>query len=427
MVVGLTMRRNNKLRLAALAVAVVILAACSLSGDEVPYTPLRPDKFPPNSPFVEVRVALYINTVRQDEARSALETLGGYYIEVNGVQIPYFDYVVIGGGLIKRGKYSPVLELSDDLREILRREQAAIQRLRSQGIKTLLGIKGGQDGVSIGNIKETSQQLFARQCADVCTLYEFDGVEFWDTDGDSADAGIPSPYPQYGATYSYGIRRTGFDGIVEIPSQGEEDAEEKLAKAWKEGGKNMSNVMSYLMGLFGAGSSFQGDVNFTHKFIRPILVRETGYGRWLPGCPERFDFDSTLTCMTYGINDTTNASGQFSFGAFINGTETGSSFMSGENKTPFMEATDAFMSTRDYGPTQIDLSDLTTDAARARLRTISEKLGRSGWQDGEPEVLYDCLYGMVYYINIQPYSTEQLEYLSITSREVFGQDVQYLP
>jgi hypothetical protein len=420
------MRCNRNAPLAALIAAAVALTACSISGSEVPYTPPRPDKFPPKSLF-QLRVALYIDAARQDEARAALETLGGYYIEANGAQIPYFDYVVISGGLIKRGEYTPILELSDELREILRREQIGMRRLQGQGIKILLGVTGGQDGVTFGNIKETGQQLFARQCADACTLYEFDGVEFWDADGDSADTGVPSPYPQYGSTYSYGVRRNSFNGVVEIPVEGEADDAELLAKAWKEGGKNMSNVMSYLMGLFGADASFQGDVNFTHKFIRPILVRETGYGRWLPSCPERFDFDSILTCMTYAINDTKNDAGQFSFGAYINGVETGYSFMSSENTMGEEDAEkkpDAFMSTRNYGPAQIDLSASARD--ETRLRLVSERLGRSGYGT-EDEETGDSLYGLVYYINMQPYSAEQLAYLSITSREVFGREVQYRP
>ncbi|MDR0563143.1 MAG: hypothetical protein LBG73_10725 [Spirochaetaceae bacterium] len=389
-----------------------MLASCPYpNGSDLVYAPAQPEKNPPNNPDASVRTALYIDTSDTSDSAEILKTAGKYLVSVNNTETPYFDYVIISGAEIKRGKSIPMLELSETILEVLRNRRTLIKPLRDKGVKILLGITGGKDGVTFGVLtgvteendpsKDTEQALFARQIADICLYYELDGVEFYDKDGESEEQ---SPYPQIGASYWNG------ESLIEISDTNMALAETQCREAWTKGGKNMVNTMSYLIEMFGASASAQGDLPIDAKMNTPILVRETGYGKYLSPNIPRYAFATTMSCLTYSINSDSS----------INVYDIWeSSIMDTDGNT--------FIGLRDYAPCIIDLGAINSYS----LELFAKKLGRNGFMPAygsDPEIsgiLGDTDYGLVYYTNLQPHSEDQLEKLSVVSREVFGADVLY--
>jgi hypothetical protein len=80
-----------------------------------------------------------------------------------------------------------------------------------------------------------------------------------------------------------------------------------------------------------------------------------------------------------------------------------------------------WMTTLAYGPIIIDLEAFGNE----RLEEMAIRLGRSRDREGNLTVKGDSRYGMVYFSNLKGHSAEQLERLSVVSREVFSTDVTY--
>ena len=392
-------------------IALFVFLACPSDEGELVYTVERPDKNPPKSRF-PVRMSLHVDTENITDARRILREAGNYYVEVNTpdqreLELPYFDYLILSGGTIKQGSATTYLDLSANLKTILNERSSLLKPLRGKGIKILVGITGGGDGISFGSLaNETEQVVFAQQCADTCKYYELDGVEFYDIGGESL---IRNPYPEVGEYY--------FDGIemVRIPDAAE-GGEGICEEAWKKGAAYMTDMMSYLIEMLGAGSSFQGDVAVDHVENAPILVREVGYGRRLPPAVPRYDFSTTLSCVGYSIN---NDPGRFGISLVDGETDelrhnTGESYL-------------GFVGTRRFAPMMVDLSkDLNNPDYK--LDEFSNRFGTRNYPTDEtdlPEDPHNSVYGMVYYENMQVRSDKQTEFLSVTSRRIFNKAVIY--
>ena len=139
-------------------------------------------------------------------------------------------FIILSGGEIKHGNITHYLDFSEELLKILSEGETLIRPLQAKGIKILLSIKGGNGGVSFGSLWNTTlQKAFAQECCYACWLYGFDGVEFYDMEGDNPHQ---SPYP--GVQY-------------------------------------MTNMLIYLVEMFDKQISF----------APPILIRETGYGKYI--------------------------------------------------------------------------------------------------------------------------------------------------
>jgi hypothetical protein len=341
---------------------------------ELVFTPKTPDKMPWGEDTVlVVRVALYVDSADYDVAIARLADADTYILADSGTR--YFDYVIISGLEVKRGAINTHLGYSENLLEILRNRKTTIKPLRDKGIKVLLGISGGSDGVSVGSLTAAEQPIFAQECADVRTYWELDGFEFFDTDGVSTQ--LPqTPYPALSAPYWNG------EGIVTIPAVAD-GGELELTKAWEKGGGYLTNMLSYLIEAMGASSSFQGDIDPDAKEHTPILLREIGFGQYIPPAVPRYAFATSLDCISYFINTAP------SFGV----NDEGESHL-------------AFVNPWSYAPVMFDLAALDRDS----LIRFSERLGNGG----------DCEYGLIYYTNL-PEDASGL--LSITSIEVFGEEV----
>ena len=380
-------------------ICIVGFSACVYSGSELAYYVTLPDKNPPGLRQT-VRASVYIDTSRPiEEVRDILRSVARYSIlphrNTTGQPVAFFDYVILSGGFMKWGEVSAYMEVSPELMRILAEDNELLRPLRAQGTKVLLGVTGGNDGVAFGSpmgegrIKNRVtfvQIAFARRVVDFCKFYNFEGVEFWDKDGEGQGR---NPYPHVGTDFYNGER------IFRINDEFES------ALHWEIGGSNMIDVFSHVLELFGAAASEQGDLDHTQKIRTPILVRETLFGRNIPTMVPRYEFASSISCITYLIN---NSSTEFGYG-------------NSGIANPDM----SFVPDRSYGPVILDLAALQ-DAA---LQEFAVKLGRARDSSGEHTVVGESEYGLLYFTNLRAHSAAQLEKLSIVSREVYGADVRY--
>ncbi len=115
---------------------VIVSAACYHSGGEIMYTPPLTNKYPPKPETnTIVRVGAYVDTSRPgDEVQGILEAIDRYTIwpAKNRTAVPYFDYVILSGGEMKQGSVTAYLELTGELKTILRQKSALIKTLRDK-------------------------------------------------------------------------------------------------------------------------------------------------------------------------------------------------------------------------------------------------------------------------------------------------------
>jgi hypothetical protein len=358
-----------------------------------------PDKSPSNSDAL-VRVAHFVDTASPN-ARDIIASTAGYTLAESGAL--YFDYVILSGGEIKQGAIDVYVEYSAELRAILKDWAGTISPLREKGIKVLIGITGGRDGVSVGSLTGWNkdqldsmagggQEQFARICASALPNFGVDGLEFYDVDCSSNER---TPYPAMGTDY--------WDGEAMI-SIAADAADAVVYDAWKKGGAYYANMLSYLIIAMGASSSFQGDIDPNQKEKMPILVRETNYGQWIQATPPRLPFATTGSCLTYIVNDDAGRFGP---------------------DPDHPNSRDRWIGNRQYAPAKIDLAA----ASDAEITEYSRRLGRGDYGDEDAdgdEREGDCQYGLVYYVNLGLPSDAQTRKLSETSKEIFGEAVVVL-
>ncbi len=380
-----------------------LLAACSGltgGGDLIAYTVPRPDKKLLENRRV-ARVALYIDTAREDY-RQILTDVGKYAISQEGRILPYFDYVILGGAIIKRDGSKPVLELSEKLRSLLDERQTLLAPLWRRGTKVLLGITGGKDGITFGAVATEWEHIyFARLCIDTCKFYGLEGIEFYDIDGEST---VQSPYPEIGEYVFSGEIKEG-EKLHPVPDEAAQTA------FWTEGGGNMADLISHTNETLKGLGTFQGDTNSAYKWDFPLMAREVNYGRYIPAMVPRIDFEATSNVFCYSIND----------GPGFGDNDSGESVLK------------EWVNTWDYAPVIIDLAAITDE----ELDYFSERWGTRDWgtyededgdgvdDDGIVPVRGDPQYGLVYYTNLGLYSPGQLNKLCVISVEIFGTEVTY--
>ncbi|MDR0567923.1 MAG: hypothetical protein LBG87_01780 [Spirochaetaceae bacterium] len=415
---GFAALRVLGLRVLALNILALSILACSENGGDLLFIPDAPDKYPPKSSRI-VRVAQYIDTAAPYAAET-LVSVPGYVLE--GSQKYYFDYAILSGASVKQGDVTAYLTYSDELLFFLRNRETYLKPLRDRGIKVLLGITGGFDSVSFGSLRKTDkdhddsvkkmfaseQALFAQECSDACKFYGLDGVEFYDINAAGEKHG--TPYPEIGQVY--------WDGEKEVRIEYTSAGVTLCNDAWKDGGGKFADMLSYLIEALGASASFQGDLDPDAKWNTPILVREAGFGRYLPSAVPRYAFATTGSCVTYGINADPNTFG------YEKPDEDDEEDDEDDERIIDGESSLDFIQTWDYAPANINIADIDDE----RLALYSARLGRDKYGTmfyAPAEHDYKSPYGLVYYTNVQPPSSTQTEKFSVTSREVFGKAVVF--
>jgi len=382
-------------------------AGCPQSGEDVPFQPPGPDKWP-SSPTANItRVVLYVDTAKPlEEIRAELDAAGRYSIKPesarNPTEVAYFDYIVVSGGEMKFGSVTPYLAVTPGFLKLIKEYNTLLSPLRARGIKILLGVTGGEDGIAPGclprdetikNQGSIPQESFAQFVSGVTAYYRLDGVEFWDEKGKSQNRAW-NPYPEEGDLFF-----NGEDFIEAVDRNGHPRDD---VYYWKKGGGFMIDMMAFVLEMFGAQGTHAGDLPFDQKVRTPILVRESGYGRWIPDAVPRYEFASSMAVISYLVHPETDEFGWEGSG----------------HPNPEMEGNIM----RNYGPVIIDLANITP----AKLEEYSKKLGWGKDANGNPDPNKkgNPDYLLVYYQNLGPGSTD-LDKLCVTSREVFGAEVRY--
>jgi hypothetical protein len=253
------------------------------------------------------------------------------------------------------------------MKTVLDNRNKYIRPLQQKGIKVVLSIEGGKDGVSFGSFTEDDDvTLFSQLIKDAIDNYNLDGAEFYDVNG--GREGIPF-YPDE-KTYA--------------------DADEQLT-AWLDGGDAMNNMMYALRKHFG---------NDENKFI---MVREENFGRFLPqnvsGSEGEATFSGTAEQINYCINSYSDSFEPESLQGQIMG--------------------EYFIYHYQYAPMLVNFGGSTV------IPPLDDPLGNDieGFSD---QFALAGDYALLAYSNLQPVSTQivdQAAYISITSQTVFGQDV----
>jgi len=380
------------------------------AGPELFFVPDPPEKTPPNSKAI-VKAALYLDTERGD-VLEALAQAGNYALKDSGTV--YFDFIILSGAVIKDGIYSPRFEFSDKLMNIAKNWTRYIKPLQNKGIKVLVGIKGGNDGVGVGSmvrfLRDPGQKaeisemqvMAARQIVNFCKFNGIDGVEFWDINCEIP--GGRTPYPELGKSYWNG------EMYVDIP----EDGDALYDKSWNYGGGNFADFLCYLVLGFGAESSFQGDLDPEATRYHPILVREVNFGRRLPDMIPKFDFGATKACISYIVNNEPN------WGAMKPDKED-EAVMSESGESIL-----SFINKREYAPIIFDLENISP----SDLTEYSKKFRKNADYDPDApdkgeEYLPATPYGLVYYTNLLPNPPAMTAKLSETSHWVFGEELVF--
>jgi hypothetical protein len=229
--------------------------------------------------------------------------------------------------------------------------------------------------------------------------YNLDGVEFCDTD--AAKSSVPGefPYPE-GDIFEDGVWKH-VDLYPDSPGERE--------GAWENGGDTMNNAIFRLRQFLPGYDS------------QPIIVREENYGRYLPPKVSATDFTARDDQVNYFVNP--------HFNRF------------GSDPGAVGESVVRNLDHRQYGPLSVNFEgDPSTGtvmppiedplAGDQDIAGFSTALAMGGF----------CDYGLIYYYNLKPVSRAaaenyltlpsapgtkltQAEYISITSREVFGENV----
>jgi len=291
------------------------------------------------------------------------------------------------------------VEMDEGLSNILRQRNTLLRPLQNQGIRILLGVEGGGDGVAFGTLpREMDQMSFARMLHNICVYYRLDGVEFNDV---GAEGSGLNPYPELETTFFNG------EDFIWIRADGTTDHQNRhnrlmdIDALWSEGGGHMIDMMSYVIEFFGAaGTDGHGDHTPEQLKVNPILLRESNFGAWITQDVPRFPFTTSMVAFAFLIN---SCSETFGF------EDTG---------RPNEQM--RFVDQRRYGPVIFDLATITAE----RLEEFSDRLGRDGGAAGRA---YRSEFGIVYYTNLDAHATGPplSERLSVTSRHLFGAEVRF--
>jgi hypothetical protein len=212
-----------------------------------------------NSEGVPVIHEVWMGVDTNNDPRNAI----GYKLKTSGKQ--YFDNAVIFHFNMydKDCPSDPVmynhcpnsglhLHYLDEIQWLIKNYDTYIKPLKDAGIRVLMGLLPSGDGLCFGSLgswpmepvypwsannggaaypyDEAAAQKFAKEVADACALYGFDGIAMDDEYGNKSDAGggRDAVYPSY----------SGQDGYQWTAAYTENDA-------WKAGGENVFRFLRY--------------------------------------------------------------------------------------------------------------------------------------------------------------------------------------
>jgi len=242
-------------------IVILILNACGQPGDLPQAADPNPAGkgiyygMPGYEQFRRIKIVCYIDTDKYNPLNAR-----DYALKDSG--LPFFDYVILGGAVLKADAKGYYVDFSDSFKTLLAQRKKYIEPLQNMGIKVLLGIRS-VGSASFGHLNDDNMYIFSDVLYDTLKIYRLDGVEFFDDADDSA-------YPDI-SDY--------FDG-----KDGYENENAWLAEQWKKGGRYFNNAFFILRELFYKNAP-QILPDETRRRIRnePLLfVRECKYGRLLP-------------------------------------------------------------------------------------------------------------------------------------------------
>jgi hypothetical protein len=297
----------KKLLLIIIAALPMVFAGCpELQPGIVPVPKMEIEKWAVKTDGREYaqQVACYIDVEKYNPLNA-----GDYYLgDIDGPT--YFDFVILGAAQLKRpaGTRIVTLYIPPGLQYVLDNRQTYIEPLRYKGIKVLLGITGGQDDVSFGNIilpedytltKEEYYLLeFGEYISNFVALYRLDGVEFFDTNTARLPLNINTyPYPD-GTFEGHNIDKYTIDDYPDG------DGPRLKIDAWGMMGGGKDNIpyssgsrqISYLaLILREASNGYFSDI--ADSFI---FVREINFGAYLSAQPKLFTRSSYY--VNYFVN-----------------------------------------------------------------------------------------------------------------------------
>jgi hypothetical protein len=357
-------------------VLITVLACGNPAGADLPFSPPDiPGKTAAES-GLRVRALCYIDVDRYNPLNA------GDYTLKDGTL--FFDYVVLGAARVRHDSRGWYIDIPPSLAALLEKRNSITVPLQKKGIKVLLGITGGGDGISYESLTDDAVRYFSQIIKDVLDNYRLDGAEFYD-------------------------KGAGKPGLPFYPNEADYANADEREKAWLSGGDSMNNLIYRLR------TRFDGDSN------KIILLREENYGRRFPnnvsGSAEEATFSGTAQQINYFINPR--------FDAFEPES-------ANNDNAPFVYHAQ-------YAPLAVNLGGDSNTAAV--MPPIEDPLGKGRDITGYSKRFAEAGdYGLLYYHNLkavseaarEPYlavpsspgvKLTQAEYISITARAVFGQDV----
>jgi hypothetical protein len=407
--------------------AALLLSSCPQEGgNEMPFEIVYDvtAKYQPDSlPGLISRAACYIDT----EKYSPLNVMD-YRLADTGTL--YFDYVVLGSAELKRGTNGVYIHIPPSLKALLEKRFTYIVPLQKQGIRVLLGLKGGHDGVTFGVLSDEDRDDLAAGLAQQIAYYGLTGVELWDIDG--AKSASECPYPT-------GTHILADGSAYTVP---EPDDPAEAEQMWLDGGGQMANFLLKLRSqiTLSIGGMESDDMSTESFDKRIILVREQNFASWMPeDIPigvfvtlyNQFNFTVNSDFASFGSDSTTPG-----FGNYRGTVDPGHSALDNLLNWQYAPLAVNF----DPGPGQTVIPPLEDTAGASNdIFTYSTKF-REGLS------IEMMQYNLIYYQNLRSLTEAesgsaltipaslasqypgkvkltQAEYMSITSQAVFGENV----
>jgi hypothetical protein len=386
------MRKSYLVILAAL-VLLMFVSCFQLTGTDLPF--VLPQATKKGVGGYQLKALCYVDVSLYNPLNA-----GDYTLAIQGT--PLFDYVVLGAAQIRKDSQGVVyLYYPESLLHILENRKTYIIPLQQKGIRVVLGLTGGGDGVSFGSLSRDDIAVFNHAIKDGLEEYGLNGVEFYDAGAAESSNPETFPYPE-GYVWE--------DGQWKYVDRYPGDDNAKLA-GWEGGGDVMNNTIYLLRNIL------------LDTLNQPIIVREENYGCYLPVEVSMANFTSRDDQLNFLVNPR--------FDTFGNEDE-------GEGANEYVQHSL-------YAPLAINLGgDDTTGTVVPPIEDTSGQDKDIGTFSGRFAMIDEsgkakCNYGLIYFQNIKPVSQAaaenylkvpstgqnmtQAEYISITSRAAFGEDV----
>jgi hypothetical protein len=419
----------------AICVVLLSLGGCPQEGGiELPFV-IQGDptvKYQQGGIGIPTRVACYIDVEKYNPLN-----IGDYTLENSGTL--YFDYAVLGSAELKKDPYGVYIYFPPALKNLLDNRFSYVTPLQRKGIKVLLGMKGGHDGITYGTLTEEERDELAVSMVWQVNHYGLDGVEIWDID--AAKSVAECPYPE--GTH------TAVDGSVFTKVNDPDQAKGE----WQEGGNQMSNFILQLRGAFSlamneaAGGLDTASESYEDKII---IIRESNFANWMPMDPPMGVFVLLNQQFNYIVNPVFTMFGTDSTTMGIANDPSQSGY---DPSRPPGHSILTEMYDDQYGPFPVNFDP---EAGSAVVPPLEETVPSAGddifsfsikFRDRASVTdTFGTQYSLIYYQNLRPVSAvaadnvlavpaslaasypgksklTQAEYMSITSQVIFGEDV----